>query len=98
MSKSVNRSRRRANNASSMRSLCAGGERRGPVLLGFRKHLSQPGHGPVELVQAQIAGAFDGVVILPLLGGTVATGCEEAMQHGEEDGPLDGELEASAFE
>src|ERR1019366_5896755 len=76
----------------------AGSERRGPVLLGFRKHLSQPGHGPVEVVQAQIAGAFVGVVVLPLLGGTVATGCEEAMHDGEEDGPLDGELEASAFE
>jgi hypothetical protein len=76
----------------------AGSERRGPVLLVFRKHLSQPGHGPVELVQAQIADAFDGVVVLPLLGGTVTAGREEAMQHGEEDDPLDGELKASAFE
>src|ERR1019366_259718 len=74
-----------------------GSKRRGPVLLGFRKNFSQPGHGPVELVQAQLADAFDGVVVLPLLGGTVTAGREEAMQHGEEDGPLDGELEASAF-
>src|SRR5450759_2073616 len=76
----------------------AGSERRSAVLLVFRKHLSQPGHGPVELVQAQIADAFDGVVVLPLLGGTVTAGREEAMQHGEEDGPLDGEFKASAFE
>jgi hypothetical protein len=75
----------------------AGSERRGPVLLVFRKFLSQPGHGPVEVVQVQIADAFDGVVVLPLLGGTVAAGREEAMQHGEEDGPLDGELEAPAL-
>ena len=39
-----------------------------------------------------------GIVVLPLLGGTVAAGREEAMQHGEEDGPLDGKLDASAFE
>ena len=49
-------------------------------------------------MQVQIADAFDGVVVLPLLGGAVAARREEAMQHGEEDGPLDGELEAPAFE
>src|SRR5271157_5587377 len=76
----------------------AGSERRGPLLLGFRKNLSQPSHGPVELVQVQTADAWDGVVVLPLLGGTVAAGREEAMQHGEEDGPLHGKLEAAAFE
>src|ERR1035441_1622816 len=71
MSKSENRSRRRAYNASSMKSL---------------------------LVRAQIADALDGVVVLPLLGGTVAAGREEAMQDGEEDGPLDRELEATAMQ
>jgi hypothetical protein len=76
----------------------AGSERRGPVLLVFRKNLSQPGHGPVEVVQVQTTDAFDGVVVLPLLGGTVAAGRQEAMQHGEEDGPLDRKLEAPAFE
>src|ERR1039458_4504429 len=30
--------------------------------------------------------------------GTVAAGREEAMQHGEEDGPLDRELEATAMQ
>lgn len=76
----------------------AGRERRGPVLLGFRKDLSQPGHGPVEMVQVQAADALNGVVVLPLLSSTVAAGREEAMQHGEENGPLDGKLEAPAFE
>jgi hypothetical protein len=76
----------------------AGSERGGPVLLVFRKFLSQPGHGPVELVQVQTADTFDGIVVLPFLGGTVATGREEAMEHGEEDGPLDGEFEASVRE
>ncbi len=75
-----------------------GSERRGPILLIFRKDLSHPGHGPVEVVQVQIADTLDGVVVLPLLGGTVAAGGEEAMQHGKEDGPLDGKLEAPVCE
>src|SRR5450631_1821154 len=50
------------------------------------------------MVQAQLVDPVDGVVLFPLLGGTVAAGCEEAMQHGEEDGPLDGKLEAAVFQ
>ena len=46
----------------------------------------------------QLADTFDGVVVFPLFGGAVAPGCEEAMQHGKEDGPLDGKLEAPIFE
>ena len=76
----------------------AGSERRGPVLLVFRKVFAQPGHGAVEMMQVQLAGAFDGVVVFPLLGGAVAAGREEAMQHGEEDGALDGKLEAPVLE
>jgi len=45
---------------------------------------------------AMIAGAVDRIVVFPLLGGAVAAGREEAMQHGEEDSPLDGEFEAPA--
>jgi hypothetical protein len=37
----------------------------------------------------------DLVVRPPLVGGPVAAGVEEAMQDGEEDGPLDVELEAA---
>jgi len=50
------------------------------------------------VVQVQIAGAVDGIVVLPLLGGAVAAGREEAMQHGEEDSPLDGEFKAPVRE
>jgi hypothetical protein len=97
MSKSENRSPREQRFLDEVL-VGAGSERRGPVLLGFRKNLAQPGHGPVELVQVQIADTLDGVVVLPLLGGTVAAGREEPMQDGEEDSSLDGKLEAPAFE
>ena len=50
------------------------------------------------MVQAQLVDPVDGVVLFPLLGGTVAAGSDEAMQHGEEDGPLDGKLEAAVFQ
>ena len=69
-----------------------------PSCCSLGQDLSQPGHGPVEVVQLQIGDAFDGVVVLPLLGGTVAAGRKKPMQHGEEDGPLDGKLEAAAFQ
>ena len=50
------------------------------------------------MVQAQLLDALDRVVVFPLPGGAVAAGSEEAMQYGEEDGPLDGKLEAAVFE
>jgi hypothetical protein len=61
-------------------------------------HHPQPGHGSVEVVQVQIGDAFDGIVVLPLFGGTVAAGSEEAMQHGQENGALDGKLETPVLE
>jgi len=83
MSKSENRSRRRANSASSMRSLLVRERKAWPRLLVFGR-TSPASHGPVDLVQLQIANAVDGVVVLPLLGGAVTARREEAMQHGEE--------------
>jgi hypothetical protein len=50
------------------------------------------------VVQVQIGDPFDRVVVLPLLGGTIASRCKEPMQHGEEDGSFNGELKAPAFE
>jgi hypothetical protein len=47
------------------------------------------------MMQTQRAGAWDGVVVFPLLGGTVAARGEQTMQDGEEDGPFDGELKAA---
>ena len=41
---------------------------------------------------------IDLVVGPPLVGGSVAARVEEAVQDGEEDGPLDVELEAASFE
>src|SRR5262249_60034970 len=55
-------------------------------------------HGPVEVVQLQGVGAFDRVVGLPLVGGAVAAGLYQAVQHGEEDRPLEVELEAASVE
>ena len=49
------------------------------------------------MVQIQIIGAFDGVFIFPLFRGAVAARREKAVQHGEEDSPLDGKLKAPAF-
>ena len=76
----------------------SGREGRRASLLVFRRNFAQPSHGPVEMVQAQLAGAFYGVAVLPPLGSAVAAGREEAMQHGEKDGPLNGKLEAAVFQ
>src|ERR1035437_8370004 len=76
----------------------AGRKWRGSVLLGIGKNLSQPGHGPVKVMQVQIGDSFDRVVVLPLLGGTVASRCKEPMQNGEEDGSFNGELPSSPGE
>ena len=74
-------------------------ERGGTILLVFRKCLAQLSHRAVEMTQVQIIviKAFDGVVVFPFFCGAVAAGREKAMQYGEEDGPLDGTFEASAF-
>src|SRR5450631_3156281 len=69
-----------------------------PVLLLFRQNLSQPSHGSVEMVQTQLADAFDGIVVFPLFGGAVAARREEPMQHGEKDGALDGKLKTAVLQ
>src|SRR5262245_37654258 len=60
--------------------------------------LAEPAHGPVQVVQMQALAALDLVVRLPFVGGPVAARGEQAMEHREEDGPLDIELEAAAVE
>ena len=64
----------------------------------LRQHLSQPSHGPVQMLQVQLVGTFNGVVCFPLLGGTVAAGSEQAMQHREENSPFHGEVETAALQ
>src|SRR6185437_3109001 len=73
-------------------------ERRLALLLIPRQRLTEPGHGPVQVVQLQGLTPGDLVVGPPLVGGPVAAGGEEAVQHGQEDRPLDVALEAAAVE
>src|SRR5262249_46480650 len=68
-------------------------ERRPVGLLPPWEFLAEPAHGPIEMVELEVVAALDLVVGPPLLGGAVAAGVEEPVQDGEEDGPLDGELE-----
>jgi hypothetical protein len=71
----------------------------GQITLGGRLHLlAEPGHGPIEVMQSQIAGAGDGVVGHPLLTAPVGAGYEQSVQDTDEDGPLDCEREAPATE
>ena len=76
----------------------AGCERRLVLLLIRGQFLAEPGHGPVEVVELEVVAALDLVVGPPLVGGPVAAGVEEAMEDGEEDGPLDVELEAASLQ
>ena len=47
------------------------------------------------MVEVEIAHALDAILLLPFLGRPVGTGLREAVQDGEEDRPLHGELELS---
>ena len=47
------------------------------------------------MVQTQPTDTLHGIIALPLFGGAIAAGSEQAVQHGEEDRPLDGKLEAA---
>src|SRR5664279_239984 len=73
-------------------------ERRLVLLLIFGQLFTKPSHGAVEVVELEFVASFDRVVRLPLVGGAVAAGGEEAMEHGEEDGALDVELIAASLE
>jgi len=50
------------------------------------------------VVQLQLLGAVDLVVLLPAVRGAVAAGGAEAVQDGEEDGAFDGEPEVAVGE
>jgi hypothetical protein len=97
---SLNRSRRRANSASSIRSFTARGKRRRVRLAAVRgvQLLPEPGHGAIEVVQGQAFHTRDGVVLDPPLAGPVGAGDEKPVQHGGEHGTLDVELEATVGE
>src|SRR5215207_312890 len=76
----------------------AGCERRLARLLVVGQLLTEPGHGPVEVMELQGVTPLDLVVLLPLVGGPVAARGEEAMQDGQEDRPLDIEFEAASVQ
>jgi hypothetical protein len=50
------------------------------------------------VVELEVVAALDPVVLPPPVGGPVTARVEEAMQDGEEDGPLDVELEAASLQ
>ena len=58
---------------------------------------AEPANGPIQMMELEIVASVDLIVSPPLLGGAVTAGVEEPVQDGEEDGPLDGELEARPF-
>jgi hypothetical protein len=70
-------------------------ERGGPFLFWLRQRFPQPGHGPIQLIQRHRVDAGDGIVLFPLLGGTVAARRYQPLQHGQERGSFDGELEVA---
>ena len=72
-----------------------GSEWRFVLLLVVGQHLTQPSHGPVEMVQLKRVTALDLIIPLPFVGGSITAGDEETMQHGEKDGSLDVKLEAA---
>src|SRR5512143_2190688 len=76
----------------------AGGERSLVLLLVLGQFLTEPGHDPVEVVELQGFTPVDLVVRLPRVGGPVAPGGEEAMEHRQEDRPLDVALEAASVQ
>src|SRR5271157_6171006 len=49
-------------------------------------------------MKLKIFASLDLVALLPLIGGAIAARVEEPMQDGQEDGPFDGELEASSLQ
>src|SRR5664279_2440865 len=70
-------------------------KRGGEGLVLFRQYFTEPCHGTVEMVEVEIADALDAVLLLPFLGRAVGTGLREAVEDGEENRPLHGELEPS---
>ena len=62
------------------------------------KLLAQPGHGPIEMVQAQIVDPRDGVVDHPLLAQAVRARDEQPVQDADEHRPLQRKLEAAAIQ
>src|SRR5215469_2491016 len=76
----------------------AGGERRPSRLLVLGQFLSQPGHGPVQVVQLQGLTPLQHVVVAPLGGGAITARLEQAMHHRQEHGSFQREAEVALSE
>lgn len=62
-------------------------------LLVRRQRFAEPAHRAVEVLQLDLCDAVERIAAAPAFGGPIAAGDHQPMQHGEEHGPLDGELE-----
>ena len=88
----MNRSRRRSNSFSSIRSLTQRGASAPRLLLDL---LAQPRHGAVEVMQVEFLGAGDVVVAHPGRAVAIRARHEQPVQRRHEHGALDGELEGA---
>jgi hypothetical protein len=59
------------------------------------KVLAEPRHGAVEMVQIEFLRAGDRIGVAPARGGAIRARVDEAMQHGQEDRPLQRKTEAA---
>ena len=95
-SRALNRSRRRANSSSSMRSLVRLGE--GASGSGVVERLAEPAHRAVQMLQLEPRGGVDGLVTAPLKRATVGARDHEAVQYGHEHRAFDIEVMAAGGE
>ena len=92
----MNRSRRRSNSFSSIRSLT---QRGASAPSGFSSSLlAEPGHGAVEVMQIEPLGAGDVVVLHPRRAVAIRSRDEQPMQRGDEHGALDRKLERALLQ
>lgn len=69
----------------------SGCEQCSSLLLG--RLFSEKDHDPVEVMQAQLLDSIDHIVTTPAVTGVVRTGGKKPVEHGQEDGPFNIELE-----
>ena len=62
-------------------------------MLPSRQLVAQPGHGAIHVVQLQVVGTVDQVILFPALAGAVAARGAEAVQDRQKHGALNRELE-----
>ena len=57
--------------------------------------LSQPAHGAIQVMQLDALGPLDVEILFPPFCGAVASGIQQAVEHGEEDRPFHGKAPPS---